>query len=51
MMKLNLKISPSAKKDPAIKTQEEELGRREQARVLAALQTIPGSVYTDRKSF
>jgi len=46
---INLAISK--KKDPAIKAQEEELGRREQARVLAALQTIPGSVYTDRKSF
>lgn len=44
-------LAISKKKDPAIKTQEEELGRREQARVLAALQTIPGSVYTDRKSF
>lgn len=46
---INLAISK--KKDPAIKAQEEELGRREQVRVLAALQTIPGFVYTDRKSF
>lgn len=44
-------LAVSKKKDPHIKAQDEELGRREQALILAALEIIPDILFMDRDSF
>ena len=44
-------LATSKKRDPHVKAQEEELGRRYQAQIVAALETLPDTLYKDRDLF
>ena len=45
------KLAESKKRNPEVKAQEEELGRKQQAKILDMLQALPGMLLKDRPSF
>ncbi len=45
------KLAVSKKRDPEVRAQEEELGRRQQERILEMLRSMPDRLFKDRPSF
>ena len=45
------KLTESKKRNPDVKAQEEELGRKQQEKILAMLGALPETQFTDRPSF
>ena len=45
------KLAESRKRDPEVRAQEEELGRKQQQKILAMLGELPQTLFNDRPSF
>jgi len=45
------RLAESKRRDPEVKAQEEELGQKEQERILAMLADLPDTLFKDRPSF
>jgi type I restriction enzyme M protein len=45
------RLAESKKRNPEVKAQEEELGRRQQVKILDMLQSLPDTLFKDRPSF
>ena len=45
------RLAESKKRNPEVKAQEEELGRRQQERILDMLKSLPDALFKDRPSF
>jgi type I restriction enzyme M protein len=45
------RLAESKKRNPEVKAQEEELGRRQQERIFDMLQSLPSTLFKDRPSF